>query len=934
MRRRGMTKRETSVGGRSSAVKVGSVIAVALIGGLVAFFAARALADEGDDAAEVGESTPEGLIIEELEEVPTLAPIEVPDPAQAGGVSASGEFVVGASGPSPEEAEPLEASQGTPLSEYVSVSEVPIAEIAETPILGDVADVPEAIASAENSVDDPEEAVLEESVDVGAEPLDDIEAPGGDRPDGLRFTDPCAGEDGGSETPEDCPDPGEPGTIMGTELALDWVPEMWVFTSFSPVPTDSESGSIARCDPQELPAGAQRLAIVTPNPATITLTWWVEGGEGMRQATLETSDAERARWDEWYENDAPDMGSLDVMQHCTAIPELSPGDVVHYDVHAVDDHGQEARRSDTFPDSTFVAFPEPIEPAAPRVRPPTKIYISGNEVIVDAAVRDGETIDVRAYPRTDEPVAGEPCEGTAEPPAGYGDFIRWRPTNRTEISDIRRNQGTYPYDRSYVATYWGGSRLDAGADYRLCVGSTVQSGRTFDRGSADVEAYDLSIANLRNVELKLTDISTQEPIPQGDLRISARPVERPLLVPSSGCVHRMGFGLLEAGTNEMGEVLCGRSRANLDVRRRGLVVDITFNDPIQGELTTSARITPQITCSGTCEPLETEQYRIEIPAAQRPAGLCSPGLFESDCEPPTAETVIGSVGLELRYLDNPPGPGGTSLLGPVDQLGDQRTMPEEPQLDRHVASTPTGSKTEPGRRFEIVADRPVTYRATLRPGRGAGAEEPTLCVHDPNVVDLGSEDLSDTHTLDFEGLCAWQDYFMDLWITDEDGDTTYWTYPDTLGARPWLQAYFKTEAVQVRTDAHMEINLPNAAGGMIDTADMTVGSDGVGFLQGLTGCGHPYRSVNGSSSRSSVDETVQIIAEVSARGVRGSTDGGTTTQCLFTNSDGRPTWQGGTVRLYAEIPLAEALAADEIVLSSTEDDPFFVQVTADISLTS
>ena len=915
-------------------------VVVALVVGVAAFGVTRAATGDDDGSTAAGDSTVgagAGAVLDvPTEEVPVLRPIAV-------GGAVADLALLGAEGEGPDAAATLAPDGELAMSSgsgMLAVATPTAVDEGIPPVLTATTGVPEAAVAPPDGGDEPPGTAPGTTTEIVPTDVDPVEvfggAPGGT--DGVPdFVDPCAGvEPGADPGTEGCPEDGEGGTVIGS-FALEGVPPLSVVGYPWPPAEGPDVGSIAQCPPQEVGEGEVPFGITVANPAAVTLTWWSDRDPTVRRQELRTTAAHAADWEAWRDAGMPYRFPYDMPRLCTALTDLQVGDTVHFQIVAVDDAGQVASAADWMSQTHFTWRAPSEETPAPapdiaRVRPPTRLWaVAENELAVIAPVQEGQEVTVLAYPRTAMSDV-DPCETRemhAQP--GYDQPVYHQLRNSSPIAADVRDAPDYEWDPTYSHTLWDGLRLPSGANVRLCVLRQRVDGPSFDRGYEEVEAFEVSVPELQGFELTLDAVSTREPIAEGDLVLRARPVQPRGILSNPVCWRSLWrSGALMEGTTAIDEELCGGADRWLDGFRLGVVIDVEFADPARDDgadpVTSSLVIPLDLDCDGRCTERPPETYRLELPTVSRANGLCSPGLFESSCEPPRADVVLGTATLTVTY-----GPGGGNgaddwWLGASEPLGDQRVEQEGPQLDQASPGAQGGTLDDPTWTQELHLDRPATAEAELVPIEVPG-EEPYLCLREGAPTVVRSDVAATDHELTFTGLCPNGAYGMIVTLTDADGDVTVWGPRGTEGVTPFYGGYITTDPIELSVSATIEVGpLPGPGnGGYVHAAEGWVGGTSLRWVNEMTGCHPDWRRINANPTTGYAGDTVRLRAVVEASGVRG-TEG-----CWFEHRDGSLAWEGGRTVLQVDMPVDEAVAADEVVLSSGPDDPIPLTVTYRIS---
>jgi hypothetical protein len=217
---------------------------------------------------------------------------------------------------------------------------------------------------------------------------------------------------------------------------------------------------------------------------------------------------------------------------------------------------------------------------------------------------------------------------------------------------------------------------------------------------------------------------------------------------------------------------------------------------------------------GECGLRLDDVYRIALPSVPITSGMCSPGLFESTCTPPTRDTVAGTAIVRVRWDGTGAGRSGWTIGPPV---GERPERVELPQLDDSpgwatLSRGPLGHQL----RGRLQADRPVTWLFEL-PDAGCGAE----------LLTASSATAVTTFDVSLSGLCGTFFYRASVTLTDPaTGRSHRYSAVAPSAATYWSNGVFQVPGVNERLLFELGIGKPDSNLWEVQTATVTIGNPG------------------------------------------------------------------------------------------------------------
>ena len=615
-------------------------------------------------------------------------------------------------------------------------------------------------------------------VDAGAPPVtDDAD---------TRLADPCAARSGGPS--ETCPE-----GVRSTIFADRAVPDLWVMATAYPAPPGSRTNVF--CPARTPGPGVVPFGIGSIAPGTATFRYWDSrlGPASAREIVVGNTPEVRSAWEaafaagETFDNPALRP------QLCFDVPGITTGVSYDWSVVYADIFGRIATATVTSPFGY-----DPSLTRGPRTRPPTMfIPISANRVLISVAHRANETADLRAFIGD----SGGAC-GLGSTAPDRDSYALWvGPQTTTEVSRefLERRNYIDEFRRRSTAIVLISNATTA----TLCARTFPGEGRSFDTGRANyVETSVVQSPDRLLPSIELIGLDLSRGTQRDDVRIQ-------ISLGSTGCSDWRGpaaasepgalplpAGAARCDANERVSGYTGTTRPIFRVTSFVKVGD-DFRDSSTA-IAARARV-----CTGgdagappSCPRPSTQIYRLALPTVRVGSGLCSPGLFESSCTPPTREQSVGVATFRVSWSDGgsagrPTWSVGPSTRPPADGL------PPMPQLDVDIQPTLDAGRNL---RTELVADRPVTWEVTTT----------TTCRVRPAPGPVTQPTPSERFGFVLEDLCVGADYVLRVSITDPTtGANSVWSLPDgTLGVNVWRYALVRSPAVPINVFAELVAGEP------------------------------------------------------------------------------------------------------------------------------
>jgi hypothetical protein len=194
-----------------------------------------------------------------------------------------------------------------------------------------------------------------------------------------------------------------------------------------------------------------------------------------------------------------------------------------------------------------------------------------------------------------------------------------------------------------------------------------------------------------------------------------------------------------------------------------------------------------------CPRPSAQIYRLALPTVRVSSGLCSPGLFETSCTPPTSERSVGVATFRVSWGDGGSQGRAEWLVGAGTQPPPPG-LPTNPQLDRYSAPSVDAARQLVG---QLVADRPVAWNVSMA----------TSCRVRSAPTPIVQSTPSDRLTLAVPGLCVGAVYTLRITLTDPTTGATS-IYGLDADAQPWGGAEVVSPGVPVRFFAELLVEQP------------------------------------------------------------------------------------------------------------------------------
>jgi hypothetical protein len=499
----------------------------------------------------------------------------------------------------------------------------------------------------------------------------------------IRVLDPCAPLEGVAG-PVGCP-AGQRSTV----LALTSPPElyMWAVPGLAEIPAWVSFGS---CPGGPAAADELLVTMVANAPGTFQVVARdVPSGAEVARAEVTTLPATRERWEAYLSEASPGANprAFEVV-HCARVPGLEAGPV-SFTVDLVDIFDRRATA-----EGLAQIGPDPV-------RPPTVVLpVSNSSVYVNVPHRADQSVDIRSWV----------SDGSSECD-GRGREIRFGGRREVDVPLARLQAANF--DPSYTRRTWQLIPVADSSTVTICMLTYDSTGPSFRQTRpartevAVVRAPDmvLPVATVEGVEI------TQ--------RLGRRDLEVDLsIVGAGGCGGYAGEFTADARVVERASRSCDYSLLrNPAHAHRLLVVQTRVIDAGRTAESTAGLGVRGLACSGPaarpCPEPPTSWYRVPLGTVSLPAGLCSPGLFETSCEPPRRNAVAGTALVRVEWMQGASsGEAGWNVVR-LPELDRDTTLDPVPQLDVNTVWEVRGTDLEPVLAARLVADRPVNWRFVI-----------------------------------------------------------------------------------------------------------------------------------------------------------------------------------------------------------------------------
>ena len=555
----------------------------------------------------------------------------------------------------------------------------------------------------------------------------------------LRVLDPCAPPEGVS-TPDGCPV-----GVRSTVLALTSPPDlyMWAVPGMAEIPPWVSFGSCPGG-----PAAPDELLVTmvanAPGNFRVVVRDLPSGDELARQ-DVTTLAATRERW-ETYLRDAPAVvrpRAFEVV-HCARVGGLGAGPV-SYTVDFVDIFDR--RASDA---GSAQVGPDPV-------RPPTVVLpVSAAQVYVNVPHRADQSVDIRSW-------ASDGSSGCD----GRGTEIRYGRSRTVDVSLARLQAANF--DPRYTRRTWQLIPVADSATVTICMLTYDSTDPSFRRSRPSLT----EVAVVRGPDMVLP-VATVEDV-EITQRLGRRELEVALaIVGVGGCGGFTGEFTADSRVLELGNRSCDYGRlTDPSNAHRLMVVRTRVADATTTAESTAGLGVRGLVCSGPpsspCPEPPTSWYRVPLGTVSLPAGLCSPGLFETSCEPPRRDAVAGTALVRVDWTQGESsGASGWEVLR-FPTLDRDTTLDPLPQLAVDTSWEVRGTEFEPALAARLLADRPVNWRLVV---------PDTACTLTGERLVVTSLAPSTTFDVEVAGLCTAQVVHFVVELTDPvTGAVTRWGAP-------------------------------------------------------------------------------------------------------------------------------------------------------------
>ncbi len=592
-----------------------------------------------------------------------------------------------------------------------------------------------------------DELAIEPS-EPGGDPVDDFDL----RP----YVDPCAprpdGDDAGPPA-ADCPN--------GTRATV--LPIVSLGDAYITMRQVGRAGARGASCPESTPAtsGGLVLEMMTNAPGdfviTITDIAGRNGNVGTFNITTAAADAEAWATALAAGVDPNQLSSLIV--HCVALDDLPPNArLVAFARFTRAEDGDNA-----------YALKEVITTPSP-VRPPTLVVpIGTNRLLVSVAHTRAQFASLDAWVSLD----GQPsCEPTTAP----GDRLRSNGiiNSTADINALRARGYDENYRRRTTAIFW----VPEGRSINVCARTFDSTGPSF-RTSQPAQR-DATVVH--SPDMVVPVVSVESVTPRTRLA-GARAQVWLSWARGDFCGSYSGtFNDVNAiDPPDYDNVCDGGAPSGASGHASNVVVTTGLRTAGSSESVETRAVLPvrARACTGgddegfgaTCPSPPTEWYRVPLATIPVRTGICSPGLFESTCEPPTRDAVAGTVTVRVDWVQG--GVSGRSgwLVEPIVAGGRATELPAAPQLDLTRYAEVTGEGVRQGVNFNLLADRPVDWTLTVPEGtcRREDATEPVW----------RSSATSPQFTVRANGFCTsvWVQFIVTLTDPATGASSTYGNWP-------------------------------------------------------------------------------------------------------------------------------------------------------------
>lgn len=601
-------------------------------------------------------------------------------------------------------------------------------------------------------------APVHETSDLGAA-TDDPTAFG---PPGFPTGSSTAAVDGCIGGGADCPY-GIGGTVL---LAIREIPPFVGYALFSPPPPGS--GSVVwspECPPAAAGVGVPVLGASTSRPATITVDYRAgaragTGYEVQGTVTYTTPDADEAGWNSWIADDAASATDpRSWITHCVTLPDDLPP---RTDYLAFIRYADKYEPSFSVPNrATPLRFtvlgPDGVVPGAER-RPTFLLGYGIDDLRIGVTRTADQEVQAVALAGADAgscDTGGDEASVFGSPGARIATIL----SDQTIPADVLADPG-YLWDPDYTESVVLRIGLQEGTDFRVCI-YWMEAGPSFDaRVVAASEEVVVSTPEAYRPRLILTDVvNTVDGIDQALVTAAACTTVAVDLV-----ADRTGAPDMTGAPRE----LC-TLQDELTEADRGIRFTVAVR---QSDGTFSSHrpfVRTNLECdTAPCRLRLDELAVVPLPPVPVEESQCGSG-FGSGCLSGSPTRSAGDALVRIVFVDVPGNGLDTWSIGEVSPFDvSPGELGETPQMDADVVYELRGTPADPvsAARAEVtvVADRPITLRATAAPESLDGAPG---CSHGAVTAYEGA--LAETHTFTLEPLCLGSGYALNLEGADAAG---------------------------------------------------------------------------------------------------------------------------------------------------------------------
>ena len=599
---------------------------------------------------------------------------------------------------------------------------------------------------------------------------------GGGGPD-----DPCAPESG--DAPEDCPD-GLHSAIFSDTMP----PELEVW----PVPDVATSpvGTSVYCPDLTPGEGELGLGVATSIPASVTVRYWpADNPADVRTVAPAGLASETAAWNARVAETGTYPVREFVFQHCGLLTGLSPHTDYVLSAVAIDD---EFHRISDAVERRFSSDGQPTEP-------PMRAVPLGDHLLYVSVPNYGEANLPWVQAWVVAEGAPADCSSADLSHAALQSIQPQRVVTLTPEYLHAHNYAT-GYNRAVVDIY----DVPEGSTVVVCA-------RWFDR---DAPVWDRDIPTKQKF---IVAMSPDSIVPV--VTVTRASFIRNVALQSIGIDASTASGLVcghvtlppadtsGGSTVDIGATLCDTSESDVSyLAPPGTGGNIVLSTAAYGggEVLHSSYLLPlsHYECLGTCDLPPSLTYSIPLPTVRVGSGLCGSG-FGGDCTPPTRETALGTVDVDVTWIQGNVNGLDHWVVGEADATApDAPPPPDAPIFDTEawwaVSLSTDGWRGEA--RAVLRSDRHVTYTATIAGDCFLG-EAPAPVTGSTHRDAAGIEAAS----VSFWGLCPGGTYRTRVEMIDDAGHLTVADYSRDAGTVWWPGAAFTVPVAEIEISGTMTV---------------------------------------------------------------------------------------------------------------------------------